>query len=108
MYCTSCGAQNEDTARFCPMCGRSATGDPGPQAAYAPPPPGGMKRLVRTMADKKIAGVCGGIAQYFEVDPTLVRIVALVAFLAYGVGLLAYIVGWIAMPRDTDAVARTV
>ncbi|MCQ2184397.1 MAG: PspC domain-containing protein, partial [Bacteroidales bacterium] len=40
------------------------------------------KKLQRTVADKKIAGVCGGIAKYFDIDPTVVRIVYLIAFLA--------------------------
>jgi phage shock protein PspC (stress-responsive transcriptional regulator) len=51
--------------------------------------------------DKKIAGVCGGVANYFGIDPTLVRFVWLAAFLVYGVGLLAYLIGWVVMPSDT-------
>ena len=76
MFCTSCGAHLKDGARFCSYCGKATT--PGAE----PPPPGtGFstgpgRRLVRTMNDKKIAGVCGGVAAYFGVDSTLVRFIA--------------------------------
>jgi phage shock protein C len=106
MFCTSCGAQLKDGDRFCSSCGKSTM--PG---AEAPPPgasyTGAPRRLVRTMNDKKIAGVCGGVAAYFGIDPTLVRFIALATFLVYGVGALAYIVGWIVMPEDR-AVAQPV
>lgn len=54
------------------------------------------------MNDKKIAGVCGGLAKYFGVDSTIIRFVLLCLFLLYGVGFVLYIVGWIVMPRDVD------
>ena len=59
------------------------------------------KRLERSMTDKYIAGVCGGIAKYFGVDSTLVRVVFILLVLA-GVmpGLLAYIVAWMIMPAE--------
>jgi phage shock protein C len=53
------------------------------------------------MAEKKIAGVCAGIARYFEIDVTLVRIIMVcLAFWPPSVGLILYIVCWIVMPRD--------
>jgi phage shock protein PspC (stress-responsive transcriptional regulator) len=52
------------------------------------------------MHEKKIAGVCAGFARYLEVDVTLVRIVWLLVALVAGTGFIAYIVGWIAMPKD--------
>ncbi len=58
-----------------------------------------QKRLYRSRLDSKIAGVCGGLGEYFDVDPTLIRIIFLLMILAHGVGLIAYIVAWIAMPR---------
>ena len=64
----------------------------------APAAPAG--RLVRIRAGKKIAGVCTGFARYLGVDVTLVRIVWLVTALTAGVGFIAYIVAWIAMPID--------
>jgi phage shock protein PspC (stress-responsive transcriptional regulator) len=52
---------------------------------------------------KKIAGVCAGLAQYFDVDVTLVRLlVVLGIFFSCGLVLLAYIVAWIIMPRDSQ------
>ena len=92
MYCTKCGQQLSDESKFCSQCGKSA----GPEA----PPPIKAQRLVRVRAGKKIAGVCTGFARYLGVDVTLVRIVWLVTALTAGVGFIAYIVGWIAMPYD--------
>ena len=57
------------------------------------------RRLYRSQVDHKIAGVCGGVAEYYNVDPTLVRIVALALIFLNGIGLLAYIIAWIAMPK---------
>jgi phage shock protein C len=57
------------------------------------------KKLYRSRVDCKIAGVCGGLGEYFNVDPTLIRIIAILLIFADGVGLLAYIVAWIAMPK---------
>ena len=60
------------------------------------------KKLVRSGSDKKIAGVCGGIAKYFGIDSTIVRIIAVIFTLAGGAGILLYIVGWILMPSIDD------
>ncbi len=57
------------------------------------------KRLTRSNHDKKIAGVCSGIAEYFNVDPTVVRLIFLVATLMGGPGLLLYIILWVVMPE---------
>lgn len=55
------------------------------------------KRFYRSSKDKKIAGVCGGLAEYFNIDPTLVRILWVVGTLiSFGVGILAYIIFWVA------------
>ena len=56
-------------------------------------------RLTLSTTDKKIAGVCGGIAEYFNIDPTLVRIVTVVLALFFGGGLLAYLLAWVIMPK---------
>jgi len=62
-----------------------------------------QKRLCRSRTEKMIAGVCGGIAEYLDVDPTIVRIVwVLVAFLA-GTGILLYLILWVIMPLDAPA-----
>ena len=63
-------------------------------------PAGVRQRLVRIRQGKKIAGVCTGFAHYLGVDVTLVRIVWLVIALTAGVGFIAYIVAWIAMPIE--------
>lgn len=57
------------------------------------------KRLYRSR-DKKIGGVCGGIAEYFNMDPTIVRLIWAVLALAYGTGILAYVLAWIIIPED--------
>src|SRR5512137_692366 len=57
------------------------------------------KRLYRSRQQRILAGVCGGLGEYFDVDPVFVRILAVVLFFAHGVGLIAYIVAWIAMPK---------
>lgn len=61
------------------------------------------KRLTRSSSDKMIAGVCGGLAHYFDVDPTLVRL-GFVALLLIGMGspVLAYLVLWLLMPLDEN------
>jgi len=54
---------------------------------------------VRSTNDRKIAGVCAGLADYFDLDATLIRILWLVAVLCAGTGLLAYIILWIVLPE---------
>lgn len=58
------------------------------------------KKLYRSDSDRKICGVCGGIAEYFDVDPTLVRLAWVLLAIMAGSGLLAYIVAAIVIPRD--------
>jgi phage shock protein PspC (stress-responsive transcriptional regulator) len=57
------------------------------------------KRLYRTKTEKKIAGVCAGLGEYFNVDPVLIRLIMVLLVFAYGIGILAYIVGWIIIPE---------
>ena len=57
------------------------------------------KRLMRSK-DKKIAGVCAGLGDYFDIDPTIVRILFVVIFFAGGASLLAYLIMWIVMPQE--------
>ena len=57
------------------------------------------RRLTLSVTNKKIAGVCGGIAEYFGVDPTLVRLAAVVLALLGGSGLFIYLVAWVIMPK---------
>ena len=58
-----------------------------------------MKRYYRSSTDRIIGGVCGGIAEYFNIDPLLVRLVFAILFFGYGTGLLAYILICILAPK---------
>lgn len=58
------------------------------------------KRLVRSSLDKKLAGVCGGLARYFDIDATLVRVVFVLLTLFSGGGLILYIILWLVMPQS--------
>jgi phage shock protein PspC (stress-responsive transcriptional regulator) len=60
------------------------------------------KRLYRSGKEKILGGVCGGIAEYFNVDPTLIRLLWVFFILAFGTGLLAYIIAWIIIPRNPN------
>jgi phage shock protein C len=57
------------------------------------------KRLYRSRVSSKIGGVCGGLGEYFDIDPTIVRIIAILLAFADGVGIIAYIIAWIVVPR---------
>nr|WP_199038673.1 PspC domain-containing protein [Dyella sp. ASV24] len=57
------------------------------------------KRLHRSLTDRKIAGVCGGVAEYLGWDPTLVRLLWVILTLLGGSGVLIYMVLWIVMPE---------
>ena len=59
-----------------------------------------MKRLTRSRTDRKICGVCAGIAEYFEVDPTLIRVGWVIFALMGGSGLLAYLICAIIIPEQ--------
>ena len=58
------------------------------------------KRLYKSSTDKKVCGVCGGIANYFDVDPTVIRLIWVIFTLAGGSGLSAYIIAAIIMPDE--------
>lgn len=60
------------------------------------------KQLMRSGRDKKIAGVCAGVAHYFDMDPTIVRVIWGVLAFGYGAGVVAYIILWIIAPLSTD------
>lgn len=58
------------------------------------------KRLYKISTDKKVCGVCGGIANYFDVDPTVIRLIWVIFTLVGGSGLIAYIIAAIIMPDE--------
>lgn len=58
-----------------------------------------MKKLYRSTADKKIAGVCGGLAEYFNIDPTIVRVIFVILLLPGGLpGFIPYVILWVVVP----------
>ena len=89
MYCNHCGKANPDDARLCAYCGASLTGGTTAQ-----------RRLVRRRGDRKIAGVCAGVARYLDWNATAVRLLWLLLFLFAGTGGLLYLILWIVMPIE--------
>ena len=70
--------------------------------ATEPAPVARERRLTRSATDKKIAGICGGLAEYFGVDATTVRVVWCVVAILFGAvvgGLIAYVAAWFIIPR---------
>ena len=60
-----------------------------------------MKKLYRSRTDKKLFGVCGGLAQYFDLDPTIMRLIAVILlFVSFGWAVLIYLVMGLVMPLD--------
>jgi phage shock protein C len=61
-----------------------------------------IKKFYRSRKDRVIAGVCGGLAEYFEIDAIIVRLFALILVLSLGAGFIAYIIAWIVVPEEQD------
>jgi phage shock protein C len=81
--------------------------EPGPAGAEPPPPEpppppvdGGPRLVRRSRSERVIAGVCGGVGRYLGVDPVLLRIAFIILALANGLGLIAYVVAWVAIPEE--------
>lgn len=95
MLCPKCQKEVAEGSKFCYNCGAQLAGQATPPAGgYTAP----VKRLMRSSRDKKLGGVCAGVADYFDLDSTLVRIIWLLAVLCAGTGGLLYIILWIALP----------
>ena len=60
------------------------------------------KKLFKSKSEKKLCGVCGGIAEYFNIDPTIVRLIWVLAVLFAGCGILAYIIAAFIMPEKPE------
>ena len=114
MYCSHCGKQVDPGSRFCPACGTPVPGASTSQGysasgAVPPPPPGASwftpktARLVRPRSPRAIAGVCAAFALHYGWDLTLVRVITAVVSLFWGIGILAYIICWIAIPEGQYA-----
>ncbi len=102
MICPNCQKDIAAGSKFCYNCGAR---QPETAAPSAPPVYAVRKRLVRSTNDRKIAGVCAGVADYFDIDTTLVRVLWLLATLIPGPNLLAYIILWIVVPEGLTGVA---
>jgi phage shock protein C len=98
MYCANCGNALEDHYRYCSQCGMATQNAEAPREEH---------RLMRIREGKRIAGVCGGVARYLDLDVTLIRIVWILLTIFPPVpGILAYIVCWIVMPQDPPRVSQ--
>jgi phage shock protein C len=96
MYCSSCGREIANESNFCYLCGARQTS----ATNYTYPRP--HRQLERSVTDSKIAGVCGGLAEYWDMDSTMVRLVwvLLVIFpIPFVPAILGYFVAWIVMPK---------
>jgi phage shock protein C len=110
MVCANCGKQVAEHSNFCYFCGsRQYVGAAGPGAI---PRPVGERRLYRSTANKSIAGVLGGFAEYLDIDATLLRVIYVLVTFFTGIipGSLAYLVAWMVMsegPAAGGAYAQT-
>jgi len=59
-----------------------------------------VKRLYRSRSDRVFMGVCGGLSDYFGIDPILVRVLAVVSLFAVGTGLITYVLLWLFVPEE--------
>ena len=95
MNCSNCKRDITEYSNFCYYCGTR-------QRVPAAGAPLVQKRLMRSVVDRKIAGVCGGVAEYFDVDSTIVRLLWVLACLVpFPVipAILGYFIAWIVMPE---------
>jgi phage shock protein C len=104
MICPNCQKEIADGSKFCYNCGARLATDAPASPPPAPPAYAAPKRLVRSSNDQKIAGVCAGVADYFDIDTTLVRILWLLATLVPGPNIIAYVIMWIVVPLGPTGV----
>lgn len=101
MICGSCQREVADYSNYCYFCGARQPVSPASL-------PHAYKRLMRSSVDRKIGGVCGGIAEYLEVDSTLVRLIWVLAVLMpvpVVPAFLGYFVAWLILPQAPLPVA---
>jgi phage shock protein C len=95
MNCRHCHRDIADSSSFCSFCG-------APQQVPCYGSAGRPPRLMRSITDKKIAGVCGGIAEYLDFDSTIVRLVWVLLIILpvpFMPAFLGYFVAWLVMPK---------
>jgi phage shock protein C len=66
------------------------------------------KRLDRSRTNRWLAGICGGLGHYFNLDPTLIRVLFVLFALAFGGGFLAYVILWLIIPLEPEKVEQSV
>jgi phage shock protein C len=101
MICGNCQREVADYSNFCYFCGARQHVAPASS-------PRAYRRLMRSPVDCKIAGVCGGIAEYLEIDSTLVRLIWVLAVLMpvpVVPAIVGYLVAWLVMPMAPLPVA---
>ena len=93
LFCSRCGIEMPQTARFCSSCGAVVA------AAVGPPMPG--RPLVRPLMGRRLAGVCLALAQAYNWDVALVRVFTVIGFFfSGGMVFVAYLAGWIGIPSE--------
>jgi phage shock protein PspC (stress-responsive transcriptional regulator) len=110
-FCQGCGAVIKEDAEFCPECGTkivSSLESPPPRAIDHPPKfyriQEGTKRYMGIgQPQGMIAGVCAGLARYYNMDPALVRIAFILGSFIYGIGLFTYLLIWILTPMEPQS-----
>lgn len=95
MICGQCQKEIANGSNFCYYCGAKTA----PAAAAAAPPSGEPRRLVRSVTDRKLGGVCAGLAEHLDMDVSLVRVLTAISAFFYGVGFVAYLLAWIIIPE---------
>jgi phage shock protein C len=94
--CPYCAEEIQDEATRCRYCGAHLKASPWPS-----------RRLYRSQRDRKIAGICGGLGEFFDCDPTLVRFAWVVAtFLSAGIAILLYLVLILVIPNEDEVLRR--
>jgi len=94
MICRSCQSEVAESSNYCSRCGARQS------------PAAVRRRLMRSRTDSRIGGVCGGIGEYFDIDPTIVRVLWVVLSVVPGClvgGLVAYVALWIIVPKAPAA-----
>ena len=94
MYCTKCGLVVEGSDFYCSQCGTPTA------RLTAMSTTSSIPRLTRAIYDKKIGGVCGGLAQYVAADSTFIRLIWLIATICFPPLLVGYIGAWILLPKE--------
>ncbi len=105
MFCTQCGTNLDERARFCTLCGKSTaltvSGAADVDASGWTAASVAGRKLRRIRARKKIAGVCAGFAEYFDMDVTLMRLIWLgLLIMPPNIGAIGYIVAMFVLPKE--------